>query len=538
MTSRYLYYSSFAAALLLIFFIVYWNVLHTNYGYNYDDSKISILLEITEKYGSLTFNEPYNQKYGTYAFIPQGAEITLDRTIFAKGFIGEKINLVLLNLFSPSIAVTFKFSQILFTLLVFLMGFLIMRDLTGNKINSFLASFLATISPVIIVMTNIVYPQMQLLFYGLFTIYAFIKYSVVSKESSIFWGIMLGVFCGITISGSFSYLFFLPAIFFSLLISNWYNKRFLFGKYLIVFLPCILILLSTFWYNLLLFDSPLENYYTSFESPYAHLYGDEGGFRDASLWKSLSTFYLFNPSFFSNHIITLSVFFISFALIGPLAFFAAMSFIKLQESNKRILNILLFIVIPWLLFAGLNDYFGFGDSSNFRPSVWRYLILPIFLMMLFGGYYLTSFVRNKRTSSLVLVILIITSFVVYTGGHYPFNLYLKTSESRITQQERWNGVSDFILANTKESDIIFVGNYDYGFLGLNRRTFNFEYVPEELREEEVNRVVTELLRDGNNVFVYRAEDRKDRLFDNFNKINYQLIPPGDESYEFFRVGLK
>jgi len=105
-------------------------------------------------------------------------------------------------------------------------------------------------------------------------------------------------------------------------------------------------------------------------------------------------------------------------------------------------------------------------------------------------------------------------------------------------QERWNLVGEYIFNNTSQNDIIFVGDYDYGFLGLKRRTFNIEFIPEKIRENEVKRVARSLLSNGYNVYVYRRRGSENETFSNFNIVNYTTIPYNDDSYEFYKLELK
>ncbi len=111
--SKVIYFSLITIIISLVI-ISCWHTFYTDYGYNYDDSKISLLLEIVEKSGQLTYLNELNPKYDTFGFVPQGGEITLSRVIFSKGFIGEKISLIPIFLVFGDIGLTFKFTQIFF----------------------------------------------------------------------------------------------------------------------------------------------------------------------------------------------------------------------------------------------------------------------------------------------------------------------------------------------------------------------------------------------------------------------------------------
>lgn len=468
--------SIFTILISLIWLIYYYNLKDLDNWYNYDDSKMSIIYEIVEKSWTFRYKNELNSKFQTFWFVNQWTFVANDGYIYPVWFFWDKIfYLPLWVIFWWEGSAVLKAQQWFSLILIVLFSYVLIKRFRKDEswnisTLALLLWLLVLLSPTLISLSNILYPQITIL--SIFLIGLYFYYH---QNNGIRYLLFFGLFLWFLLWTHFSFFlivggFFLVEIFqYKLEVIRMYKR------YLVVLSWICIGVSPTFIFNYLAFWSPIKNYYNNYINPINYLFWKPENVQSAEeksgILTELMNFYLFNKDFFENHFVHIKTFLLwlpAFWIFTFIWFILIFSIIK----NKQYRNYIYLFVPFYLFMAWLNNYFWYWDPLNIRPSIYRYL-LPFFIILFL--FWLLKTLRYGKILFLVCFIFLITSVFSWL---YPSKSYSDYWWWQ-TMQEKWNILDKELLENTNEDDIIFVYKKDYWFVWLDRITYDLSKISSE-----------------------------------------------------------
>ncbi|MCX8178926.1 MAG: hypothetical protein N3D75_03805 [Candidatus Aenigmarchaeota archaeon] len=241
-----------------------------------------------------------------------------------------------------------------------------------------------------------------------------------------------------------------------------------------------------------------------------------------------SSFLSYIKEYFDINSILLSFkYLIFFSPLAPLSIIGIFLLIKelFIFGDKITISIMILLLIYMIFMFSIKDIFRVSNVPSLHDSLSRYLI-PVFSFIIILISKSLYYKKNSQYLVSILIFLIITISIL--------NLYNVTIEdplNYIVIKEKimyYQKIHDKVISNTENNSIIITSVWEK-IIYPERNVLVYIRIPEEIRLDEINRIVKELKNDSYDVYIlvtntelkyYKdTSDKKIKFYDVINNLN-------------------